>query len=160
MTRDGGATIENVTPDGLPESIINVVEPSPHDPAKAYFAAAGYKMNDFTPYLFRTNDYGQSWEKIVDGIPGNTFARSIREDPDREGLLYAGTENGLFVSFDDGDNWQPFQLNLPQVPITDLRIRQQDLDGRDAGSLALDPRRSDAAPSDRRRRRVGRRPPL
>jgi len=127
VTRDGGATIENVTPDGVPESIINVVEPSPHDPAKAYFAAAGYKMNDFTPYLFRTNDYGQTWEKIVDGIPGNTFARSIREDPDREGLLYAGTENGLFISFDDGANWQSFQQNLPQVPITDLRVRQQDL---------------------------------
>lgn len=127
VTRDGGVTIENVTPEGVPESIINVVEPSPHDPAKAYFAAAGFKMNDFTPYLFRTNDYGRTWEKIVNGIPENTFARSIREDPDREGLLYTGTENGLFVSFDDGVNWQPFDLNLPEVPITDLRIRQQDL---------------------------------
>jgi photosystem II stability/assembly factor-like uncharacterized protein len=127
MTRDGGETIVNVTPDDLPESIINVVEPSPHDPAKAYFVAAGYKMNDFTPYVYRTNDCGESWEKIIEGVPGNTFARSIREDPDREGLLYLGTENGLFISFDDGDHWQPFQLNLPQVPVTDLRIRQQDL---------------------------------
>ena len=71
----------------MPESSINVVEPSPHDPAKAYFAAAGYKMNDFTPYLFRTNDYGRTWEKIVNGIPGNTFARSIREDPDLIAVL-------------------------------------------------------------------------
>ncbi|MCH8990669.1 MAG: hypothetical protein IIA44_02815 [Acidobacteria bacterium] len=102
VTQDGGQTWTNVTPDDLPESIINVVEPSPHDPATAYFAAAGYKMNDFTPYLYKTNDYGASWQKIVNGIPGNTFARSIREDPDRRGLLYAGTETGMFISFDDG----------------------------------------------------------
>lgn len=127
VTLDGGATIENVTPEGLPESIINVVEPSPHDPAKAYFVAAGYKMNDFTPYVFRTEDYGQTWEKIVEGVPANTFARSIREDPDREGLLYLGTETGMFISFDDGALWQPFQLNLPEVPVTDLRVRQKDL---------------------------------
>ncbi len=127
VTRDGGATWSNVTPPGLPESIINVVEPSPHDPAKAYFAAAGYKMNDFTPYLFRTEDYGRTWTKIVNGIPGNTFARSIREDPDRAGLLYAGTETGMFVSFDDGRVWQPLQLDLPEVPVTDLRVRQKDL---------------------------------
>ncbi|MDT8369632.1 MAG: hypothetical protein RQ745_10530 [Longimicrobiales bacterium] len=127
MTRDGGRTIVNVTPEGLPESIVNVVEPSPHDPARAYFVAAGYKMNDFTPYVFRTDDYGETWTKIIDGIPGNTFARSIREDPDREGLLYLGTETGIFVSFDDGAHWQPFQLNLPEVPVTDLRVRRQDL---------------------------------
>ncbi len=127
MSTDGGSNVVDVTPDELPESIINVVEPSSHDPAKAYFVAAGYKLNDFTPYVFRTNDYGETWTKIIDGVPGNTFARSIREDPDREGLLYLGTENGLFISFDDGESWQPFQLNLPQVPITDLRIRQKDL---------------------------------
>lgn len=127
VTRDGGATIENVTPADLPESIINVVEASPHDPSKAYFVAAGYKMNDFTPYVYRTNDYGQTWQKIISGVPGNTFARSIREDPDREGLLYLGTETGMFISFDDGANWQEFQLDLPEVPITDLRVRQQDL---------------------------------
>ncbi|MEJ2204053.1 MAG: glycosyl hydrolase [Gemmatimonadota bacterium] len=127
LTRDGGETWANVTPDDLPESIINVVEPSPHDPAKAYFAAAAYKLNDFTPYLYRTEDYGATWEKIVNGIPGSTFARSLREDPDRRGLLYAGTETGLFVSFDDGGVWQDLQLNLPEVPVTDLRVRQKDL---------------------------------
>jgi photosystem II stability/assembly factor-like uncharacterized protein len=127
VTRDGGKTWTNVTPKGLPESIINVVEPSPHDPATAYFAAAGYKMNDFTPYIFKTDDYGATWTKIVRGIPGNTFARSVREDPDRRGLLYAGTETGLYISFDDGGMWQELQLNLPEVPITDMRIRQKDL---------------------------------
>jgi photosystem II stability/assembly factor-like uncharacterized protein len=127
VTRDGGETWENVTPEGLAESIINVIEASPHDPATAYFAAAGYKMNDFTPHIYKTNDYGQTWQQIVNGIPGNTFARSVREDPDRRGLLYAGTETGMFVSFDDGAVWQELQLNLPEVPITDLRVRQKDL---------------------------------
>ena len=127
VTQDGGETWTNVTPPDLPESIVNVVEPSPHDPAKAYFAATAYKLNDFTPYLYKTEDYGASWTKIVEGMPGNTFARSIREDPDREGLLYAGTETGMFISFDDGGAWQEFQLDLPEVPITDLRVRQKDL---------------------------------
>lgn len=127
VTRDGGETWKNVTPKDLPESIINVLEPSPHDAATAYFAAAGYKMDDFTPYLYKTNDYGETWTKIVRGIPGNTFARTIREDPDRRGLLYAGTETGLYVSFDDGGMWQELQLNLPEVPVTDMRVRQKDL---------------------------------
>ncbi len=127
VTRDGGATWTNVTPKDLPESIINVLEPSPFDAATAYFAAAGYKMNDFTPHIYKTNDYGATWTRIVRGIPGNTFARSVREDPNRRGLLYAGTETGLFVSFDDGAMWQELQLNLPEAPITDMRIRQKDL---------------------------------
>ena len=127
VTQDGGKTWTNVTPDGLKESIINVVEPSPHDASVAYIAVAGYKMNDFTPHIYKTKNYGKSWEKIVNGIPGNTFARSVREDPKRKGLLYAGTETGVFVSFDDGGNWQPLQNNLPEVPITDLRVTQNDL---------------------------------
>jgi photosystem II stability/assembly factor-like uncharacterized protein len=127
VTQDGGKTWTNVTPDGLKESIINVVEPSPHDPASAYIAVAGYKMNDFTPHIYKTKNYGKSWEKIVNGIPGNTFARTVREDPDRKGLLYAGTETGVFVSFDEGGHWQPLQNNLPEVPITDLRVTQKDL---------------------------------
>jgi photosystem II stability/assembly factor-like uncharacterized protein len=127
VTQDGGATWTNVTPKGLKESIINVVEPSPHDPSAAYIAVTGYKLNDFSPYIFKTKDYGKTWTKIVDGIPGNTFARSVREDPDRKGLLYAGTETGVFISFNDGDAWQPLQNNLPEVPITDLRIKRKDL---------------------------------
>lgn len=127
VTQDGGATWTNVTPTGLKESIINVVEPSPHDAATAYIAVTGYKLNDFTPYIFKTDNYGASWEKIVNGIPGNTFARTVREDPDRKGLLYAGTETGVFVSFNDGAIWQPLQNNLPEVPITDLRVKRKDL---------------------------------
>ncbi|MEP1152613.1 MAG: glycosyl hydrolase [Balneola sp.] len=127
VSQDAGETWTNVTPKGLPEAIINVVEPSPHDAASAYIAVAGYKMNDFTPYVYKTKNYGKSWEKIVNGIPNNTFARSVREDPDRKGLLYVGTENGMFVSFNDGANWQPLQNNLPQVPITDIRVKRKDL---------------------------------
>jgi len=127
VTQDGGKTWTNVTPKELKESIINVVEPSPHDPATAYIAVTGYKLNDFTPYIFKTNDYGATWSKIVNGIPGNTFARTVREDPDRKGLLYAGTETGVFVSFDAGNIWLPLQNNLPEVPITDLRVTRKDL---------------------------------
>ncbi|MFC4220208.1 WD40/YVTN/BNR-like repeat-containing protein [Flagellimonas marina] len=127
VTQDGGQTWTNVTPNGLPEAIINVVEPSPHDAATAYIAVAGYKMNNFTPMIYKTSNYGASWEKIVNGLPGNTFARSVREDPDRKGLLYAGTETGVFVSFNDGKQWLPLQNNLPEVPITDLRVKRKDL---------------------------------
>ncbi|MDG1996188.1 MAG: hypothetical protein P8J14_06830, partial [Emcibacteraceae bacterium] len=108
-------------------AIVNVIDASPHQAGKAYFAIAGFKMNDFTPVLYKTEDYGQSWKKIVKGLPEDTFVRTVREDPMREGLLYAGTETGMFISFDDGENWQEFQLNLPEVPITDLHIRHNDL---------------------------------
>ncbi|WP_036385096.1 hypothetical protein [Muricauda sp. MAR_2010_75] len=127
VTQDGGETWTNVTPKGLKEGIINVVEPSPHDPATAYFAMAGYKMNNFTPEIYKTTDYGASWEKIVNGLPGDTFARSVREDPDRKDLLYAGTETGMFVSFNGGKQWMSLQNNLPEVPITDLRVQRKDL---------------------------------
>jgi len=127
LSKDGGNTWINVTPKGLKEGIINVVEPSPHDPAAAYIAVSGYKLNDFTPHIYKTNNYGATWKKIVNGIPANTFARTVREDPDKKGLLYAGTETGVFVSFNDGNQWQPLQNNLPEVPITDLRVKRQDL---------------------------------
>ncbi|MCR9263018.1 MAG: glycosyl hydrolase [Flavobacteriaceae bacterium] len=127
VTQDGGKTWANVTPKGLPEAIINVVEPSPHDAATAYIAVAGYKLNNFTPMIYKTTDYGASWQKITNGLPGDTFARSVREDPDRKGLLYAGTETGMYVSFTDGQQWLPLQNNLPEVPITDLRVQRKDL---------------------------------
>ena len=132
VTRDGGANWSNVTPskDLMPEWIqINSIEASPSDPASAYVAATMYKWDDNRPYLYKTNDFGKSWKKITNGIPTNTFTRVIREDPNKRGLLYAGTETGLYVSFDDGANWQSLQFNLPVVPITDLAVhkREQDL---------------------------------
>jgi photosystem II stability/assembly factor-like uncharacterized protein len=132
LTRDGGKSWENVTPPKsiMPEWIqINSIEASPNDPATAYVAATMYKWDDYKPYLYKTTDYGKSWKKITNGIPSTTFTRVIREDPNQRGLLYAGTETGLYVSFDDGANWQSMQFNLPVVPIADLAIqkREQDL---------------------------------
>jgi photosystem II stability/assembly factor-like uncharacterized protein len=128
VTRDDGKSWQNVTPAGLPEWIqINSIEVSPHDKAAAYVAATRYKFDDFKPYLYRTTDYGKSWTKIDGGIPDGAFTRVVRCDPARRGLLYAGTETGLYVSFDDGAHWQPFQRNLPVVPITDLAVKNGDL---------------------------------
>ncbi|MBV8200274.1 MAG: glycosyl hydrolase [Acidobacteria bacterium] len=128
LTRDGGKSWRDVTPMGLPEWIqINSLEASPHDPASAYLAATLFKLEDRRPYLYKTNDYGKTWSKITTGIPAGAFTRAVREDPMRRGLLYAGTETGLYVSLDDGASWQPFQLNLPAVPITDLQVAGKDL---------------------------------
>ena len=128
ISRDNGASWQNVTPPDLPEwSLISIIEASPHDPASAYLAATRYKHDDFQPYLYKTNDYGKTWTKIVTGIAENDFTRVIREDPERRGLLYAGTETGIFVSFDDGAHWQSLRLNLPVVPIHDLVIKDDDL---------------------------------
>src|SRR5262249_6622550 len=119
---------KNVTPRGLPEwALISIIEPSPHDPAVAYLAANRYKHDDFAPYLFKTEDHGKTWAKIIAGIPGDEFARTVREDPERRGLLYAGTEAGLYVSFDDGAHWQSLRQNLPVVPIHDLIVKDGDL---------------------------------
>jgi len=128
LTRDGGKNWQNVTPKGMPEWIqVNSIDVSPHDKGTAYVAATMYKWDDFRPYLYKTNDYGKTWTRIDSGIPANAFTRVIREDPTRRGLLYAGTETGLYVSFDDGGHWQPLQLNLPVVPITDLVVKEGDL---------------------------------
>ena len=128
VTRDGGKTWQNVTPKDLPDgALVSTVEASPHDPATAYVAATRYKLDDFRPYAYKTSDYGRSWKKIVTGIPADHFVRVVREDPTRRGLLFAGTEFGLYVSFDDGAAWQPLQLNLPVVPIHDLTIKDHDL---------------------------------
>lgn len=128
VTRDNGKTWQNVTPKGIPEWIqINSIEISPHEEATAYLAATMYKHDDFRPYLYKTNDYGKSWTRIDRGIAEDAFTRVVREDAIRRGLLYAGTETGIYVSFDDGAFWQPFQLNLPVVPITDLAVKETDL---------------------------------
>ena len=127
VTRDHGDTWKNVTPENLRGAMINAIEVSPHDPGTAYVAVAGYKMNDFDPYIYKVTDYGEDWDRIDGDLPDDNFVRVVREDPARAGLLYAGTERSMYVSFDDGDNWQSLDLNLPPVPITDLKIRQGDL---------------------------------
>jgi photosystem II stability/assembly factor-like uncharacterized protein len=127
ITKDGGATWKNVTPKGLPETLINAIEVSPHDKATAYIATTRYKFNDHAPGLYKTTDYGNSWTKIDNGIPSNAFTRVVREDEVRKELLFAGTELGIFVSWDGGKNWSPFQLNLPLTPITDLRVHKGNL---------------------------------
>jgi len=128
VSRDGGKNWKNVTPKELPEwAMISIIEPSPHDAGTAYVAANRYKSDDFAPYLYKTTDYGATWTTITEGIAENAFARVVRADPDRRGLLYAGTETGLYVSFDDGAHWQPLQRNLPVVPIHDLTVKDQDL---------------------------------
>lgn len=128
VSRDDGQRWENVTPDALPEwALISVIAPSPHDPAVAYLATNRYKHDDFAPYLFKTDDYGHHWVAITNGLPADVFTRVIREDPARRGLLYAGTETGVHVSFDDGLNWQPLQFNLPVVPVHDLEVKNGDL---------------------------------
>ncbi len=128
ISRNNGVSWENVTPEDLPEwTTVGIIEPSPHDPATAYVAAYRYKLDDFQPYLYKTNDYGKRWEKITGGIPEQEFTRVIREDPGRRGLLYAGTETGVYVSFDAGKSWQSLQRNLPVAPIYDLLVKDNDL---------------------------------
>ncbi|MEL6863587.1 MAG: glycosyl hydrolase [Bacteroidota bacterium] len=124
VSRDGGKNWENVTPGQMPEwSMINSIEPDPFNEGGAYIAATLYKTGDFRPYLYKTSDYGKTWTKITNGINEEHFTRVLRADSVRKGLLYAGTETGMYVSFDDGKNWQSFQLNLPIVPITDLALK-------------------------------------
>ncbi|MFN8516429.1 MAG: glycosyl hydrolase [Chloroflexia bacterium] len=130
LTRDGGKHWEQITPptEMLPEwALISFIEASPHDPATAYLAATRYKHDDTRPYLLKTTDWGKTWVPIVDGIPGDDFTRVIRADPERAGLLYAGTETGIYVSFDDGGAWHRLGGNLPVVPIHDLVIKNDDL---------------------------------
>ena len=128
LTRNAGRDWENVTPPDIPEWLmINSIEPDPFNEAGAYFAGTLYKAGDFRPYLYKTEDYGKSWKRITDGIAEEHFTRVVRADPERKGLLYAGTESGMYISFDDGDHWQSFQLNLPIVPITDLTVKDKHL---------------------------------
>ncbi len=131
ITRDGGRSWNEVTPPDLPpEGRVQHIEPSPHRRGKAYIAAYRYLLGDWQPYIYRTTDYGETWTHLTpgtNGIPADYPTRVVREDPDREGLLYAGTEFGLFVSFDDGAHWQPLQQNLPVTPVTDIKVYRRDL---------------------------------
>jgi len=127
IKRDVGSEWENVSPSHPGEAMINAIEISPHDKATAYLAVTAYKLNDFKPYIYKTSNYGKHWQRIDKGLPQDAFVRVVREDPTQRGLLYAGTELGMYVSFDDGESWESLDLNLPPVPITDLTIRQDKL---------------------------------
>jgi len=128
VSRDNGGTWTNVTPQGFPEWMrISIIEASPHIKGAAYLAGNRFQLNDHAPYLYKTIDYGRTWTRITNGILGGEFTRVIREDPVRRGLLYAGTERGVWVSFDDGANWQRLQRNLPPVPVHDLAVKEGDL---------------------------------
>ena len=130
VTRDNGESWDDVTPRRLPPGgRVDAVEPSPHDAAKAYIALLRYQFGDWKPYIYRTNDFGRSWDLLTDGngIPEDYPTRVVREDPDKVGVLYAGTEYGIFVSLDDGDTWHDFQQNLPVTPVTDIKIVRGDL---------------------------------
>jgi photosystem II stability/assembly factor-like uncharacterized protein len=128
LTRDGGASWTDVTPRGMPAEIqINSIEAHPFEAGGLYAAATAYKSDDFRPYLFRTTDYGRSWKKITDGIATDHFTRVIRADNKKPGLIFAGTERGSYVSFDDGRNWKAMQLNLPIVPVTDMAVKEGNL---------------------------------
>ncbi|HEY2015686.1 MAG TPA: hypothetical protein VGH38_19415, partial [Bryobacteraceae bacterium] len=128
LTRDGGKTWENVTPKGLPDwSRVTQIEPSHFDPAEAYATVDRHRMEDYQPYLYRTRDYGKTWTQATEGLEAPAYLNGIREDPLRQGLLYAATELGVAVSFDDGDHWQSLQLNLPTVSVRDLVIQGDDL---------------------------------
>ncbi len=128
VSKDGGENWENVTPPDMPKwTMINSIEVNPFQKGAVYIAGTRYKLGDYKPYLYKSEDYGKSWTKIVSGIKNDAFTRVLRADPKRKGLLYAGTESGVYVSFDDGLSWNPFQLNLPVVPITDLAVKNDNL---------------------------------
>ncbi|HYL11648.1 MAG TPA: hypothetical protein VEV41_01340 [Terriglobales bacterium] len=128
VTRDGGKNWANVTPKGMPEwSLVSLIDASPHDAGTAYVAVDCHKLDDLKPYVYRTADFGKSWTKITNGIPDGAYVHAVREDPAQKGLLYAGTETGVFVSWDNGANWQSLQLDLPTTPIHDLVVKNNDL---------------------------------
>jgi photosystem II stability/assembly factor-like uncharacterized protein len=127
LTKDGGKTWNVITPKGLPETLINGIEVSPHDKATAYIATTRFKFNDYTPALYKTTNYGKSWTNISSGIPKGAYTRVVREDTERKDLLFAGTELGMYISWNGGKKWHSFQLNLPITPIADLKISHNDI---------------------------------
>lgn len=129
VSQDNGKTWTNVTPSTLPDwALISYVEPSHFDVATCYVSATRYKLADSKAYVFKTNDFGKTWKLITNGLPENVYNRCVREDPNKKGLLYCGLETGIYVSFDDGSNWQSLQLNLPNTPIHDIQVQQREND--------------------------------
>jgi hypothetical protein len=130
VTRDGGKNWTKVTPKDMPDlGRVSQIDASTFEPGGAYVAVKKPLLGDFAPYIFRTRDFGKTWTKVVSGLPANDYVHVVREDPTRRGLLYAGTQHGVYISYDDGDRWQPFSLNLPDVPIADLWV--------DANAIAI-----------------------
>lgn len=128
ITRDGGQHWDNITPKAMPDwGTVSMIEASPKEAGTAYMAVERHKMDDFAPYVFKTTDFGKSWTKLINGIPANNYVHAVRVDPNHPNLLFAGTEMGVYVSFDDGGKWQPLQLNLPMSPINDLIVKNKDL---------------------------------
>ncbi|MBA3914366.1 MAG: glycosyl hydrolase, partial [Acidobacteriales bacterium] len=128
LTRDGGQHWSNVTPKGIPEwSMVSLIEASPHDACTAYAAVDAHKLDNLKPYIYATSDCGKSWSLLTNGIPEGSYVHVVREDPVQKGMLFAGTETGVFISFNNGANWQPLQLNLPQTPVHDLLVKNNDL---------------------------------
>ena len=159
VTRDGGKTWQNVTPPEMtPWSKVTQLDASHFDAATVYASVSRFRLDDLKPYIYRTHDGGKTWQKIVGGLPENASVNAVREDPDRKGLLFAGTERQVWVSFDDGDHWQSLRLNMPATSIRDLVIHERRPRRRDARPLLLDPRRhharcgSSTRASPRRRR--------
>ena len=163
VTRDGGKNWANVTPKDMPDlGRVSQIDGSAFDPGAAYVAVKKPLLDDLAPYIFRTHDFGKTWTKIVTGIRPNDYVHVVREDPTRRGLLYAGTQHGVYVSFDDGDRWESLSLNLPDTQISDLIVEANSLADGDARPRVLHPRRHRAAPPVRggRQQPGGRRLPL
>ena len=132
LTRDGGQKWDNVTPKAMPEwGTVSMIEASPHDAGTAYVAVERHKMDDFAPYVFKTTDFGKSWTKLVTGIPANDYVHAVRVDPSHARLLFAGTEQGVYVSFDDGEHWRALQINLPMTPVNDLVVKKNNNESND-----------------------------
>src|SRR5204863_8555352 len=128
VTRDEGKQWTKVTPPGMPDlGRVSLIEASPHKAGAAYVAVKNYLQEDRAPYIFRTDDYGKSWTKIVNGIKAGDYVHAVREDTRRPGLLYAGTEHGIYVSFDNGDHWQSLSLNLPDTQVSDIVVEDHDV---------------------------------
>src|SRR5205085_908938 len=128
VTRDGGKTWTNVTPKDMPDlGRVSIIDASAFDPGGAYVAVKKPLLNDYAPYIFRTHDFGRTWTKIVEGLPSGDYVHAVREDPTRHGMVYAGTQHGFYISYDDGDHWLPLSLNLPDTQVSDIWVEDDSI---------------------------------